>query len=231
MTVSAQSVGTGRMPWPVQLDLKTTLLVACTMAENLEHVAIMFEQNQQDAVRPVSAPKNSFWSGSRYGEALRLFGSILRKPESPHFLERIDDDQLLQAGSPPFSHVIKNPLCFRDIVSALITNVDEAHHGLVEGEDGKLRVSGLSGWNMWKGTDLLQAIDLVLLNSLAYGKAVEEGKSNHRAITNKLRRSLWAGIQDIVNEHVGNDVVKRKECTPTRRSETSGFVVYKIRER
>jgi hypothetical protein len=84
---------------------------------------------------------------------------------------------------------------------------------------------------MWKGTDLLQAIDLVFLNILAYGKAVDEGRSQHRSRTNNLRKSLWNSINDVVVQHVGMDVERRKQYTPTRRSETSGFVVYKIRER
>ena len=82
---------------------------------------------------------------------------------------------------------------------------------------------------MWIGEELIQAVDLVLLNSLAYGKALKQGKSPHRSKTNEMRRDFWKGINDIIAKHVDNDRDK-KRFTPTRRCETSGFVVYKINE-
>jgi hypothetical protein len=87
----------------------------------------------------------------------------------------------------------------------------------------------LNSWNMWRGMDLLQAVDLIFLNSLAYGKLSGEGRSRHQARTNEMRKLLWSRIQVIVANHVG-DQNQRRKCTPTRRSETSGFVVYKIKE-
>jgi hypothetical protein len=81
---------------------------------------------------------------------------------------------------------------------------------------------------MWIGKDLLQAIDLVFLNSLAYGNALNQGKSQHRSTTNQLRKKFWNGITDILSNN--SDLESRKQCMPTRRAEKSGFVVYKIGE-
>lgn len=84
---------------------------------------------------------------------------------------------------------------------------------------------------MWKGGDLLQAIDLVFLNSLAYGRIVESGRSSQRAATNRLRKLLWAGISEILSKHVGRNTEMRRQFTPTRRGESSGFVIVKQRSR
>jgi len=85
---------------------------------------------------------------------------------------------------------------------------------------------------MWRGSDLLQAVDLVFLNSLAYGKICGEGRSRNRSTTNDLRKQLWNQIQETVNACIDSDDAERKrQCTPTRRSETSGFVVEKRKGR
>ena len=80
---------------------------------------------------------------------------------------------------------------------------------------------------MWIGKDLLQAIDLVFLNSLAYGNALNQGRSQHRSFTNQLRKKFWNGISEILDKI---DLESRKQSMPTRRAEKSGFVVYKIGE-
>ena len=80
---------------------------------------------------------------------------------------------------------------------------------------------------MWIGKDLLQAIDLVFLNSLAYGNALNQGRSQHRSSTNQLRKKFWSGISEILDSI---DLESRKQSMPTRRAEKSGFVVYKIGE-
>ena len=154
----------------------------------------------------------------------------MRRPEALVFIERVDEDALIQVGHPPFSHVIKHPMSLRDIASSLIWNVD-ADANMLCGKDGVLPVWDLRKWNMWKGMDLLQAIDLVLLNSLAYGTQIgSDKKAPHRASTNKLRKILWDEIGKIVQANVGGDAFRRKSIIPTRRSETSGFIVYKIQE-
>lgn len=211
--------------WPIPLDQPHLQEAAAYLiAGNLDKLANIFDRDQQAAVRGAPIPEGSFWDGERFGSALRLFAQLLRMPESSHFLDRVDDDRLLQAGNCPlFSHVIKHPLSIRDIAQALLG----ADLQLTTKSDGGLSVRGLSSWNMWAGKDLLQAIDLVFLNTLAYGNALNQGKSHHRSLTNKIRKVLWNGITDIVGDV---DAERRKQCMPTRRSEKSGFIVYKIDE-
>jgi Zn-finger in Ran binding protein and others len=216
----------GRVPlWPVPLDQPQVIeATACLIAENLDKLANIFDQDQQVAIRPEGLNTGSFWDGEQYGSALRLFARLLRMPEAAHFLEQIDEGRLVQAGnSPLFSHVIKHPIYFRQIAEALLGEELQVSTG----NDGSLPVRGLSSWNMWIGKDLLQAIDLVFLNTLAYGNALDQGKSQHRSLTNKIRKVFWNGITAIVKDV---DSERRKQCMPTRRSEKSGFVVYKIDE-
>jgi hypothetical protein len=222
--------------WPLPIDepeMKRS--AALIIANNLERIATMFDQDQQASIRTIHIPDGSFWDGERYGSALRLFAQIIRSPESYHFLECVDDDQLHQAGnSPLFSHVIKHPLSLRQIARSLLGDEmqqsspgDNASHHHATGEDGYLKVRGLSKWNMWIGKDLLQAIDLVFLNSLAYGNALNQGRSPHRSSTNQLRKKFWNGISEILDNI---DSEHRKQSMPTRRAEKSGFIVYKIGE-
>jgi hypothetical protein len=219
--------------WPVPLSEEERILASAdNMAIKLEQLANFFDQDQQPAIRPADAPYDNFWDGSRYASALRLFATILRRPEAFPFIERMDDERLIQAGNPPFSHVIKHPLCFRDIASSLFANLDGDETDEVPiSQDGCLPICNLSSWNMWKGMDLLQAIDLVFLNSLAYSQGNEVGKAEHRARTNKIRKIFWDGIDSIIATNIGDDDDKRRQCTPTKRSESSGFVIHRFQER
>lgn len=201
---------------------------AHSMANNLDRLAGIFDKNEQHTVRPLSGAYGSFWDGERYASALRLFGSILREPDSPPFLNRIDEQILLDEGKVQYTNIIKNPLCFRDIVDSLIEETENSSKDLC-GCDGRLPGNGLAFWNMWQGMDLLQAIDLVFLNSLAYGRVADEGRSQNRSQTNRLRKTLWSGITHIIHQEVGDNAEMRKQCTPTRRGESSGFVIRKRR--
>lgn len=217
--------------WPLPIRNKESVIATAErIANNLDRVAEYFDSGQQAILRPITAPHGSFWDGTRYARVLRIFTTIIRSPEAVSFIERVDEDALIQTGFPPFSHVIKHPLSFRDISASLIWNVD-ANDSIPCGKDGVLPVLSLKKWNMWKGMDLVQAIDLVFLNSLAYGKHLNNDKrSPHRSSTNKLRKMLWDEIGSVILAHAGSDAFRRKSVTPTRRSETSGFIVYKIQE-
>jgi len=143
---------------------------------------------------------------------------------SAAFVDAVDNAQL-----PSYAQIIKHPLCFREVVSALIDDSEAVSKSFV-GNAGNLVAQGLSSWNMWRGKDLLQALDLVLLNSLAYGKAAQEERDGNRSKTNKLRKQLWGGIKDVLDGHMGEiDQEQRKRLMPTRRGETSGFIIYKDR--
>ena len=196
------------------------------MANNIDDLADVFEIGQQSNIRPRNAPiqQGAFWDGERYANALRLFARIIRMPESQRFL------------APPESNghylsIIKLPLCFYNIAEALIPeNFSNLDFGT--GRSGKLSADGLHFWNMWNAQDLFQAIDLVLLNSLAYGKHLNDNsRSSERSATNKIRKILWNGIQDILNRFVGDNKELQKQYQPTRRGETSGFVIHKSRNR
>merc|ERR1712232_472258 len=101
-------------------------------------------------------------------------------------------------------------------VEALVEK-DKDYVDIKNGCDGKLCSKGLAFWNMWQGMDLLQAIDLVFLNSLAYGRISDDGRSSHRSQTNRLRKTLWSGISDIIQQHVGENIEMRRQYTPARR--------------
>ena len=203
---------------------------AVKLATDLDSLADVFEIGQHASIRPRTAPvqPGAFWDGARYGSALRVFSQILRMPESVHFLEPVDINDPIYR--PHYCSVIKNPICFTDITSALIpetfSNLD-----FDSGRDGVLGQDQLASWNMWCGQDFLQAIDLVLLNSLAYGKVCDTGRSPTRAETNRLRKALWNGLQDIIQEEVGDNKEAQKQHAPTKRGETSGFVIYKNNRR
>ena len=192
------------------------------LVAGIENIARAADCHQHRALRPSDvAFEESFWDlGPQYASALRLLISTLRSQEARGLIDPVDETDLRMLGLPGFSSTIKHPLCLRDIAQALIA-CSGGTHSL---GNGKLSLKSLSCWNMWRGMDLLQALDLVLLNHLAYNG---KDKTRSRSATNRLRRVLWDGINGIVTAHVGDDVDKRREFTPTRRGENSGFVVRK----
>jgi hypothetical protein len=198
-------------------------------ARHLDELAVLFDQGQESRVRPRGVPGGKFWD-VRYAAAIRIFVEVLRAPEAAHFWIRVRDEPLIRSGNPPFGRIIRNPLSFQEVVLAVLGKNalgDPAFNATTASGNGLLPSVGLRSWNVWKGSELLQAVDLVLLNSLAYGKCVGEGKSDHRTQTTHLRRLLWQRIHVVVQNHVGDDATKKKQATPIRRGETSGFVVYK----
>ena len=199
----------------------TGQMTATELAQTIEKLAVAAAANNLNSLRPLIFTKESFWDhGPQYAAALRLLVTLLRNRDARGFLDPVDQQHLVLMGRKPYNSVIRNPLCFRDIVASLCPAEDNDQ----EMGKGKLPAKGLSSWNMWRGIDLLQAIDLVLLNSLAYnGKE----KTAERTSTNKLRKSFWDGINGVITTHLGPESEKRRQCTPTRRGETSGFVIRK----
>lgn len=205
-------------------DKKTAL----ELAAGIERLAAMFDSNQESLVRPRNIAPAPFWDeAKKYASALKLFSEILRTPDSTSCLEPINEDELIRMGNPPYSNLIRHPLCFREIVTALMEDSDDINQTLTS-NNGLLVAQGLDGWNMWHGYDLLQAIDLVFLNALAYGKVIDDSKSSDRSKINKLRKILWAGIKQVIDNHIASfNQEEKRRCTPTRRGESSGFVVFK----
>ncbi|CAB9517158.1 expressed unknown protein [Seminavis robusta] len=203
---------------------------AMKLAADIDSLADVFEIGQHASIRPANAPvqQGSFWDAEQYGTALRVLAQILRKPEAVQFMDPVE--QAHPDLQPPYTSVVKNPLCFRDIVASLIPdNFNNLEFN--SGRDGILPAEGLSFWNLWCGQDLLQAIDLVFLNALAYGKISSDGRTPPRSDTNRLRKVLWNGINDAITARVGTSKELIKQHAPTRRGETSGFVIHKTRNR
>ena len=132
-------------------------------------------------------------------------------------------------GLPPYSSAIRHPLCFHAVVSSLSKSEDALKYphltmrlsdGNLPGNDEVFRT-----WNMWNGLHLIEAIDLVLLNSLAYNALHNAGRNDSqlRSETERLRNVLWDGVNGIMNERL--QPYERTEHTPQRRSPSSGFVV------
>jgi len=203
------------------------------LADGLDSLASLFDSDQYDKVRPENITNlDSFWDKSYpYACALRLFSEMLRSPQcSGLFLESVDQGELLQEEMIPYTRIVKHPLCFRDICSALLQDINQSDSNISCSNGVLPSETTLVKWNMWRGMELLQAIDLVFLNSLAYGKANEGvSKSNTRSTTNKFRKLLWAGIREVIDASIGSNgsVEERRKNTPTRRGESSGFVVHK----
>jgi hypothetical protein len=205
-------------------------MTANQMIEHLERLAYLFDINKQDFVRPTTVESDGFWdsSGQRYARILRLFVTLIRNRDCEPFLNPADPHQV-NASYQLYSNFIKHPLCFRDIVHSLV-DLDHQTQKKSDGSHqpcgtGILPGRGLIRWNMWRGFDLLQAIDLVFLNALAFnGKE----RTKERSQTNRMRKILWDEIHRITGEHFGLAMEEEKRrVTPTRRGETSGFVIQK----
>jgi hypothetical protein len=236
------SVKMQRKPWadashrfpmqPSAAELSEAQSNARSFAHMIRRLVETFQTNDEQllpspAKRARFGKKNQFWD-LRYHEALRIFSDLLFHPEAMHFIDAVDELGLMRCGYPSYGSIIMNPLCFRDIVTSLIDEDSASNDSNSPPRfmSGILPRPSLDKWNMWRGMDLLQALDLVLLNSLAYGRVCEEGKSKNRSRTNELRKQLWDRIQDVVNDNE-YDAERRKRATPTRRAESSGFVVFK----
>lgn len=205
---------------------------AYDLATGIDQLARLFDSDhsKHKVIRPDFVVADPFWDqGPTYARVLRIFSDILREPStSSNFLNPVAHDMRVQDGKPSYDSIIKHPLCFRDIVTALLEDFSSVDN-TITGNNGVLPDPSLSSWNMWNGKELLQAIDLVFLNFLAYEKSTDGGgKSTTRSLANKLRKKLWAHIKQIVDERIGTeDLEERKKCTPTRRGESSSFVVSK----
>ena len=215
---------------PQNVAPPANIMTANQMIQHLERLAYLFDINKQDMIRPSTIERDGFWdsSGARYARILHLLVSLIRNRDSQPFLNPVDQLQLNASGQL-YSDVIRHPLCFRDIVHSLVdmdqvgTKSDGSHQPC---GSGILPCRGLARWNMWRGFDFLQAIDLVFLNALAFnGKE----KTKERSRTNRMRKLLWDEIHNITGEHFGSYLEdEKRRVTPTRRGEKSGFVIRKM---
>ena len=176
---------------------------------------------------------DQFWAKSdTFPQILLLFRSILQHPTSHRFLEPVNETQLFMMGSPEYTSIVKHPLCFHEIVSALSRSEDAVKHPYLTMRlsNGKLAVANmgeLEHWNMWNGLHLIEAIDLVLLNSLAYNGSLENS-GQLQIETESLRDLLWEGVNSMLKRLQPH---RRRDHLPQRRSVDSGFVVVKADRR
>jgi hypothetical protein len=150
----------------------------------------------------------TFWStADKYADALRILRKMIVHPTATLFLDPVDSTSFFQHNLKEYYTLIKNPLCFRDIVNAITVDASG---------DGKLKPTHLKKWSMYEGGHLIEATDLVFLNGLAF-----IGKSNaqKRKEIQKLRNSFW--------EEVRTQASFQKKNIPTKRAENSGFVIHK----
>jgi hypothetical protein len=155
----------------------------------------------------LGTPTVDFWD-QNWSFCINLFATILREKEALWYLEPVNEEELEQVGRPPYRSIVKNPLSFKCIIRAL-----KRSEKTKSDRDGMLRGTDLK-FNVRHGRDLLQAIDVVFLNALAYN-----GKewNDIRRDTLKLRRMFW----DRIRVQAQDD----PRQVPTRRGETSGFIV------
>jgi len=207
-------------------------------AQELETLA---EHISNGGSLPKQAHQNSdeCWATiDTFPQILLLFRTILQHPTSHRFLEPVDENHLFVMGLPAYSSIVKHPLCFHEIVSALSRSEDAVKytHITMRLSNGQLPAvynntadGGLWHWNMWNGLHLIEAIDLVLLNSLAYntignGGGEPNSQQQLRGETESLRNVLWEGVNDMLERLQPQE---QSGHLPQRRSVTSSLVVGK----
>ena len=207
--------------WPVAPD---ALNHAEKLAHCLDYIAGCFDSGKQQTVRPVTAPFDRFWDGRNYATIMRLLSQILRHPNVGVFVNPIQDEWLKRDGYPPFSKRVEHPISLSQVVNALATNPAEIPS--IVCNDGSLPIETLSSWNMWRGKDLIMAVDLVFLNFLGYSYLLGEERTEIRSDANKMRLILWNGVDSIIDRCRG-DELWRYDVMPVKRKFTSGFVISK----
>ena len=173
------------------------------LAAAIDSIAVSLEKGLD--IRPPGMDLSDFWTHpcSNYIIVLRLFQKILLNTSSHRLLDPPISENVT-TDAKKYHQLIKNPLCFRDIVDALSTK-----------EKGQLKCPNLKRWNVFIGAYLIQAVDLVFLNTLAFmGK-----KSSSRSDILSLRNSFWSEIRCFA--------VNDKKNIPVKRKEESSFVIRK----
>lgn len=182
------------------------------MAEKIDMLALQCEQG----IVTNRSNRNFFWNtDGNYGYILRILSLFLREPSAQWFVNPVDEKRLLEMGKANYRSIIVNPLCLRDICDAIFKSYN-TKNGVRVCKVASLSKTSLS-WDMWSGSELLQAIDLAFLNALAYNG---KNRTQVRLDALALRKRLWMRIQDKAGRG-------GKQYVPTRRGETSGFVVHK----
>lgn len=185
----------------------TALLTAnkFQLASSIDEVASAIEAGNE--IRPPNINFDEYWTRpNNYIIVLRLFQKMLLESTADHLL-----DHTSQTRS--YVSLLKNPLCFRDIVLVISQCKAPASHQ----KKGHLPTCpNLKRWNMFEGKYLIQAVDLVFLNNLAI---LGKNPNIARSSIQNVRSNFWKEIRRAASTE--------KKCVPTRRTETSEFVIHK----
>ena len=136
---------------------------------------------------------------------------LIEKAEAQSLINPPDATEIFLAGFPSYDSIIKHPVCFRDIILALANSNTSGSHLWGNGV-----VSSLPKLNCWEGRRLLECIDMVMLNAIAYyGGRVEDKKSAAQT----LRSYYWHMLDEKAQ---GN-----KALLPKKRKPSDGFIAKK----
>lgn len=176
------------------------------LAEIVDALANSIEEGKE--VRPLDFIDHfNFWSNN-YPFILRLLRDLIMSNAARVMLEptAIEESFVECNDLNKYYATIRNPIGFRHIVKALVESSTT---------QGKLHNNILPKWNLFDGKTLVEATDLVLLNTLAFiGK---QDNSVLRKEIKKLRKVFWKAIRDAgCNE---------KKQMPIRRTENSQFLL------
>eukprot|EP00563_Minutocellus_polymorphus_P002623 CAMPEP_0181048144 /NCGR_PEP_ID=MMETSP1070-20121207/15273_1 /TAXON_ID=265543 /ORGANISM="Minutocellus polymorphus, Strain NH13" /LENGTH=970 /DNA_ID=CAMNT_0023126897 /DNA_START=242 /DNA_END=3152 /DNA_ORIENTATION=+ len=158
---------------------------ADSLGTKLDAIVTGFGSNMHYMLRPCEVDTTAeHWNAEHnYVWALKFLKMILQRSESRSLINPADETALFLAGLPSYSSIIRHPVCFADIVEALATPKSAGSHLWGDG-----KVSSLPKRNLWQGKDLLEAIDMVMLNALAYFGDQDNDK---KATAQKLRTYFW----------------------------------------
>ena len=165
-------------------------------------------------LRPVEVDtKTDHWNDeTNYIWILQLLKTMVQKVDARSLLHPPDTTELFLAGYPPYESIIKHPVCFSDIVLALTNSTTSGSHLWGDG-----KIASLPKLNLWEGKQLLECIDIVMLNALAYYRG---GRDDAKCTSVKmLRNYFWQTLDEKVQ---GN-----KSVLPRRRKPSDAFIAKK----
>ena len=196
---AAQSAHEERGDSSIVATIQTASVIE--LAQSIDGIASKIEAGTE--IRPSDLNFDDYWTRpDNYIVVLRLFQKILLENNTKHLTDHVSERK-------KYISLIKNPLCFRDIVATLCQYETSCR------SKGELRriCPNLKQWNVYEGKYLIQAVDLVFLNNLAF---LGKNPNVTRKFIQALRTKFWKEIRKVEKKYV-----------PTRRTETSEFVIRK----
>jgi hypothetical protein len=197
-----------RKEMQTKCSLTTKLRNKNNLVDSIDIIISEIEEGQEGC-RTSSFNVSDFWSNppSNYLTILRSFREILLCKSSNRLIDPSSLYENIPDGLNKYYSLIKNPLGFRDIVDAMVEKDSD-------NTIGHLKIPALRKWNMLEGKWLIQAIDLVMLNALAF-----TGKESIplRDEIIGLRKRFWSDIRGVG--------CPDKKQMPPKRTENSCFLL------